>query len=146
MLMDFNEIMIHLNASRDKSAKKLSTEELQKSNEFSNECIKAVSGIIDSLSFGNIIKKDMVQGEEFLKELKQSIVIVPPDEREKILLELPRSIQNGFYRAVHEELPTLMEDFFENILDTLESESIEDIREILEVEKLKWHSLGHGFP
>ena len=39
-----------------------------------------------------------------------------------------------------------MEDFFENILDTLESESIEDIREILEVEKLKWHSLGHGFP
>jgi hypothetical protein len=146
MLMDFNEISIHLNASRDKSIKKLSTEELQKSNEFSKECKKAVSDIIDSLSFSDFIKKDIVQGEEFLKELKQSILIVPPDEREKILLELPRSIQKGFYRAIHEELPKLMEDFFENILDTLEKESIEDIREILEVEKLKWHSLGHGFP
>lgn len=146
MLMDFNEISIYLNASRDKSVKKLSKEELQKSNEFSKECIKAVSDIIDSLSFSNFFENDIVQGEEFLKELKQSILIVPPDEREKILLELPRSIQKGFYRAVHEELPKSMEDFFENILDTLESESIEDIREILEVEKLKWHSLGRGFP
>ena len=146
MLMDFNEISMHLNASRDNSIKKLSQEELQKSNEFSEECIKAVADIIDWLSFDNFIKNDIVQGEEFLKELKQSIVIVPPDEREKILLELPRIIQKGFYRAVHEELPKSMEDFFENILDTLERESIEDIREILEVEKLKWHSLGRGFP
>ena len=146
MLMDFNEILAHLRASGDESTKKLSKEELQKSNEFSEECINAVSGIIDSLESFNFIKNDIVQGEAFLKEIKQSIVIVPPDEREKILLELPRSIQEGFYRAVHEELPKLMEDFFENIVEAIDRESFEEIQEIMENEKLKWHSLGRGFP
>ncbi|MBA7515560.1 hypothetical protein ES705_07602 [subsurface metagenome] len=146
MVMDLNEIFSHLGASRDKIIGKLSKEELQKSNELSEESINAATGIIDSLENFDFFKNDVVQGEEFLKEIKQSIVIVPPAEREKILSELPRSIQKGFYRAVHEELPKLMDDFYENILDALDRGSIEDMREIIETEKLKWHSFSRGFP
>lgn len=146
MFMDLIEIGSHLGASRDKIIGKLAKEELQKSNEFSEESINAATSIIDSLENFDFFKNDVVQGEEFLKEIKQSIVIVPSEERDKILLELPRSIQKAFYRAVHEELPKLMEDFFENIVEALDRESIEEILEIIENEKLKWHSLARGFP
>ncbi|MHC1611158.1 MAG: hypothetical protein ACXQTW_06135 [Candidatus Methanospirareceae archaeon] len=146
ILMDLNEIGSHLAVSRDKYIAKLSKEELLKLNEFSEESINAATNIIDSLESFDFIKNDIVQGEEFLKAIKQSIVIVPSAERDKILLELPRSIQKGFYRAVHEELPKLMEDFFENIVEAIDRESIEEILEIIENEKLKWHSLARGFP
>jgi len=39
-----------------------------------------------------------------------------------------------------------MEDFFENIVEAIDRESIEEILEIIENEKLKWHSLARGFP
>jgi len=146
ILMDLNEIGSHLAVSRDKHIAKLSKEELLKLNEFSEESINAATSIIDSLESFDFIKNDIVQGEEFLKAIKQSMVIVPSAERDKILLELPRSIQKGFYRAVHEELPKLMEDFFENIVEAIDRESIEEILEIIENEKLKWHSLARGFP
>lgn len=146
ILMDLNEIGSHLAVSRDKHIAKLSKEELLKLNKFSEEGINAATNIIDSLESFDFIKNDIVQGEEFLKAIKQSMVIVPSAERDKILLELPRSIQKGFYRAVHEELPKLMEDFFENIVEAIDRESIEEILEIIENEKLKWHSLARGFP
>lgn len=49
MLMDMNEMFSHLAASRDKVVKKLSKEELQKSEAASGESIEIASAIIDSL-------------------------------------------------------------------------------------------------
>ena len=146
MLMGMNEMVSHLAASRDIVVKKLSKEELQKSEIISEETIEIASAIIDSIEDFDFIEKGMVQGEKLSEKIKQNIIILPSAEREKIFSELAISIQKSFNRAVHEELPKLMEDFFENILDAIERESIEDMQEILETEKLKWHSFGRGFP
>lgn len=146
MLMDMNEMFSHLAASRDKVVKKLSKEELQKSEAASGESIEIASAIIDSLEDFDFIENNMVQGEKFSEKIKQTIIILPSDEREKIFSELAISIQRGFNGAMHKELPKLMENFFENILAAIERGSIEDMQEILETEKLKWHSFGRGFP
>lgn len=146
MLIGLNDITTYLGASRDKIIQRLSKEELLKSNEFSDEGIKAVIYLIDSLQSFDFIKNDMVQGEGFLEVIKQIVIIVPPAEREKTLSELPRIIQIGFDRAVHEELPKSMEGFFDNILDAIDRESVEDILETIELEKLRWHSVSYGFP
>jgi len=89
---------------------------------------------------------DFVQNKELMEKFNETIEIIPTTEREGMVFDIHRSLQKGFNKAMHEEMPKLMEDFYDNILVALEKESFENINGIFEAEKLKWHSLSVGFP
>lgn len=146
MYIDLGVIVAHLSGSRDTIIKKSLKEELQKLGR-SEESIDVILNVLTSIEdFDEIIDKDVVQDQELLDKFNPTIEILPTTEREGMIFEIHRSLQNGFNRAVHEEMPKLMDDFYDNILEALRKESFEKIKEIFEEEKLKWHSLTTGFP
>jgi len=145
MYMDINVITSLLINSRDTLIKRITKEELQKIR--AEENVDIFLKMIDSLQdFDYFIEMDFVQGQKLLEKINHIVEILPSDEKESMVLDICRSIQSGFYRAVHEELPKSLEDFYESILEAFENESYENAKNIIELEKLKWHSLSFGFP
>lgn len=146
MYIDLGVLVAHLSGSRDIFIKKALKEELQKLGR-SKESVEVISNVLDSVEeFDDFIERDVVQDQELSEKINQTIEILPTTERERMVFDIHRSLQKGFNKAVHEEMPKLMEDFYDNILEALEKESFENIKEIFEEEKLKWHSLSVGFP
>ena len=146
MYIDLGVLVAHLSGSRDIFIKKALKEELQKLGR-SEESVEVISNVLDSVEeFDDFIERDVIQDQELSEKINQTIEILPTAERERMIFDIHRSLQKGFNKAVHEEMPKLMEDFYENILEALEKECFENIKEIFEDEKLKWHSLSVGFP
>lgn len=146
MYIDLGVIVAHLSSSRDIFIKKSLKEELQKLGR-SKESIEVISNALDSIEeFDDFIEKDIVQDQELSEKINQTIEILPTTERDGMVFDIHITLQKKFNKAVHEEMPKLMEDFYDNILEALEKESVVDIKEIFEAEKLKWHSLTVGFP
>jgi len=146
MYIDLGVIIAHLSGSRDIFIKKSLKDELQKLGR-SEETVEVISNAFDSVGdFDDFIEMDVVQDQELSEKINPTVEILPTTEREGMVFDIHRSLQKGFNKAVHEEMPKLMEDFYDNLLEALEKESCEDIKEIFEAEKLKWHRLTVGFP
>lgn len=146
MYIDLGVLSAHLNGSVETFIKKSFKEELQKLGR-PEESVEIILNVLNSIEdLDDFFINDLVQDKELLEKFNQTIEILPTTEREGMVFDIHRSLQKGFNKAVHEEMPKLMEDFYDNILEALEKESFENIKEIFEAEKLKWHSLSAGFP
>lgn len=105
------------------------------------ELVDAFQQTIDSVKdLDELISGDAVQGDKLIEKFKPVLVGVPPQvNKEALVAALFDSFQSGFHKVVYVDLPEQMAAFFDDMIKALEADSPEQIRQVLESEKLRWH-------
>ncbi len=150
ILMDIHFLATLINSARDSFIKEYVKNELKEELEvgLEIETFDIVSGMVDSLDVDEFISSegDYIVAEKLLEKIKPVFPSFPSEIREKVFLKLVNSMQMGFTDTVLRKFPELMEDFFGDVLSAIKEGSLETVLELLEEEKLRWHSRAVGYP
>lgn len=150
IFLDIHFLIILLISARDSFIKEYVKNELKEGLErgLERESFDILSEMVDSLDFDQFRSSegDYIVAEKLLEKFKPVSPSFPSEIREKVFLELVNSMQTGFLDTVHRKFPELMEDFFRDVLSAIKDGSIENVLELLEEEKLRWHSRVAGYP